>query len=449
MAEDTLIAHDAAPVTVSRDSRRDLIGWDANDPQTWNSKVAWTTLWVTTFNLMLAFIIWYLPGALIPTLSTVTGWNLTDGQSYWLLAMPGLTGGFLRIVWMMLPPVMGTRRMMILSGLLMLIPFVGWAWVVTLPTQPSYALLVALALAAGLGGGVFSGYMPSTSFFFPKAKQGTALGLQAGIGNFGVSVVQFVVPWAIGFAMFGMAGQISNVKDKAPKEVWLQNPGLIFIPFAIVGLILAWTLLKSVPVKANLRQQFDIFSNKHTWLMTMEYLLTFGIFSGLAGTFGMLLKSQFGPDNLKFVFLGALVGSLARICWGPLCDKFGGGIWTVVAGVGMAASAFVVLIGQLTAPDGGQPSFVVFMTGMVSLFFFAGIGNASTFKQMPMIFKPRQAGGVIGWTAAIAAFGPFLFSVAFNYVPKAGVFGFIVVYALLCAGIAWHFYARKNAEAKS
>lgn len=445
MATET--APTVSTVTVTADSRRDLVGWDPQDPARWDSRTAWTTLWVTTINLLLAFVIWYLPGALIPTLGTLTGWDLSESQSYWLLAMPGLTGGALRLVWMTLPPLMGTRKMLTLSALLMLIPFAGWTWVVMLPEQPSYALLVALALAAGLGGGVFSGYMPSTSYFFPKRMQGTALGLQAGLGNFGVSVVQFVVPWAIGFGLFGIAGQVSVADDGTTKDVWLQNPGLIFIPFAVVGLVLAWTLLTSVPVKANLRQQFDIFSNKHTWIMTLQYVMTFGMFSGLAGTFGMLLKTQFGPGYLKFVFLGALVGSLARICWGPLCDRFGGAVWTVVSGIGMAASAGVVLYGQVVAGD--EPSLGIFMTGMVLIFFFAGIGNASTFKQMPMIFPARQAGGVIGWTAAIAAFGPFLFSMAFNYLPRTAVFAGVLVYALLCAALAWYYYARPGAEARS
>lgn len=441
---------DAHPThAVTDDARRDLLDWDPNDPERWDPRVAWSTLWVTTFNLVLAFVVWYLPGALVPTLGTVTGWDLTEGQSYWLLAMPGLSGGFLRIVWMTLPPLLGTRRMMTLSALLMVIPLVGWTWVVMLPSQPSYALLVALALAAGIGGGAFSGYMPSTSYFFPKSKQGTALGLQAGIGNFGVSVVQLVVPWAIGFGMLGMAGQLARPEGEEPTQVWLQNPGLIFLPFAVVAVVLSWTTLRSIPVKANVRQQFDIFSTKHTWLMTAEYALTFGIFSGLAGTFGMLLKAQFGPGHLRLVFLGALVGSLARICWGPLCDRFGGGVWTVVSGVGVALSSGLVLHGQLAVPADGVPSLTIFMTGMICIFFFSGIGNAATFKQMPMIFPARQAGGVIGWTAAIAAFGPFVFSMLFNYLSRTVVFSGIIVYALVCAAIAWYYYARPGAEAKS
>src|SRR5690554_6778668 len=126
-----MAAAQSAPtvVTVSTDARKDLINWDPNNEDRWDSKVAWTTLWVTTFNLVLAFVIWYLPGALIPTLGTLTGWDLSDSQSYWLLAMPGLTGGALRLVWMTLPPMIGTRKMLTLSTLLMLIPFVGWTWV--------------------------------------------------------------------------------------------------------------------------------------------------------------------------------------------------------------------------------------------------------------------------------------------------------------------------------
>jgi NNP family nitrate/nitrite transporter-like MFS transporter len=434
-----------------RTSRREIANWDPADPERWDSKIAWVTLWVTTFNLMLAFIVWYLPGALIPKLSTVDGWELTKSQSYWLLAMPGLAGGFLRLVWMFLPPIMGTRRMLTMSSLLMLIPFAGWAWVVALPTMPSYGLLVALALAAGIGGGVFSGYMPSTSYFFPKAKLGTALGLQAGIGNFGVSVVQFVVPWALGLSMFGIAGKLTHVKNDAGELVpssapsYFSTPGLIFIPFAVVGVLLAWTMLRSVRVTANFRQQIDIFGNKHTWLMTMQYVMTFGIFSGLAATFGMLMKENFAGDHTGLIFLGAFVGSLARMCWGPLCDRYGGGVWTCVSGIGIAASATVV--GLEFAKE--TPDFGTFLVGMISVFLFAGIGNASTFKQMPMIFPARQAGGVIGWTAAIAAFGPFLFGIIFSAVDPAAVFFVVAGYAVVCAVIAYVYYARRGAPARS
>ncbi len=254
-----------APAPRSLVSKRTIEDWAPNDGQ-WCSKTAWTTLAITTFNLTLAFIVWYLPGALIPTLGTIT--LGLHRQPVVLAACHARTHRRCAAHRVDVPAAHdGTRRMLTLSALLMLIPFAGWVWVVTLPQQPAYGLLVALALAAGLGGGVFSGYMPSTSYFFPKAKQGTALGLQAGLGNFGVSVVQFVVPWAIGFSMFGIAGQVAHKTvdgEVVAYDVWLHNPGMIFIPFAVVGAILAWTMLKSVNVQANPRQQLDIFRNKHT-----------------------------------------------------------------------------------------------------------------------------------------------------------------------------------------
>ncbi len=156
--------------------------------------------------------------------------------------------------------------------------------------------------------------MPSTSYFFPKAKQGTALGLQAGIGNFGVSLVQFVTPWIVGLSIVGASQRFIDVKKGVDKEVWYQNAGYIWVPFIIVGVILAWTLLRSVPVQARgVKDQMDIFSNKHTWLMTVLYVITFGTFSGLAAQFGLLIKNLFGADAFgaagldaaKYVFWGA------------------------------------------------------------------------------------------------------------------------------------------------
>ena len=153
--------------------------------------------------------------------------------------------------------------------------------------------MLTLAFLAGIGGGAFSGFMPSTSYFFPKKLQGTALGLQAGIGNFGVSLVQLLTPWLIGFGMLGFLGasQQMKVAGKPDVTVWYQNAAFFYIPFMVVGAILAWTLLKSVPIKANIRQQFDIFTNQDTWWMTVLYIMTFGTFSGLSAQFGLLLLS--------------------------------------------------------------------------------------------------------------------------------------------------------------
>lgn len=435
----------ATQAVKSGGSARWIEDWDPSDEETWDSKFAWKTLWVTTFALVLSFCTWFLVSAIAPKLQGL-GFDLSQNQLYWLVAAPGLAGGLLRLLWTPLPAVVGTRRLVTLSTLLLLIPLVGWFFALQNPNT-SFEMLLLLALATGLGGGNFSAFMPSTSYFFPRSKQGTALGLQAGIGNFGVSIVQLVTPWLIGFAMIG--GSLTFVRAGHPDtQIWVQNAALIYIPFVIVAALLSWMMLKSVPVKSTLSEQRDIFRLKHTWIMTALYLMTFGIFSGFAAQFGLLIKNQFGafpgaPDPLKYAFLGALVGSATRIAFGPLADRWGGALWTTVSGVGLVVS--LVFTSMFVDPS-SLADFTPFLWGMLAIFFFAGIGNASTFKQMPMIFKPRQAGGVIGWTSAIAAFGPFIFGVMIAAVtPKPFYLG-VAAFSAFCVGLNVWFYQRKNAE---
>ena len=430
-----------------------LESWTPEDPETWDSGRAWKTLWVTTFNLTLCFVIWFLVSALAPKLNNI-GFDLSKNQLYWLTAMPGLAGGTLRLIWTFLTPVMGTRKMVTMTMVLLLMPAFGWAIAVQDPTTP-YGVLLGLAALAGIGGGAFSGFMPSTSYFFPKAKQGTALGLQAGIGNFGVSLVQFVTPWIVGLSVIGASQQFVDAKKGIDKEVWYQNAAYLWIPFIVVGIVLAWTLLRSVPVQARgVREQFDIFSNKHTWLMTVLYVITFGTFSGLAAQFGLLIKNLYGTDvfgadgidPLKYAFWGALVGSAARVLAGPVADRLGGARVTLLSTVGIGAAAAYT---AFQVDPGSAADFMPFFWGMITIFFFTGIGNASTFKQMPMIFQPRQAGGVIGWTAAIAAYGPFLFGVLLAALAPQVFFLGLAVFAAIGAVITWIYYARPGAEMPS
>jgi NNP family nitrate/nitrite transporter-like MFS transporter len=235
-----------------------LRSWNPEDPQSWDRKLAWRTLSITTFTLTLAFASWFIASALAPKLSNV-GFVLSVDQLYWLVAMPGLSGGVLRLVWMVLPPIIGTRRLVTLTTLLLLIPLVGWAIAVQSPQTP-FTWLLVLSFLSGIGGGAFSGFMPSTSYFFPRRMQGTALGLQAGIGNFGVSLVQFVTPWIVGYGMAGLLGvaQTERSAGKPAVEVWYQNAALIYVPFVVIGALLARTMLKSVPMKVDIRRQFDI-----------------------------------------------------------------------------------------------------------------------------------------------------------------------------------------------
>lgn len=433
-----------------------LESWDPESR--WDSKRAWRTLTVTTYALTLAFITWFLVSAVAPILADL-GFVLTSSQLFILAAAPGLAGGLLRIVWTFLPPLLGTRKLVTITTALLLVPLIGWAIAIQDPTTP-YWVLLALALLTGIGGGAFSGFMPSTSYFFPKSKQGTALGLQAGIGNFGVSIVQLLTPWLVtvavfGGGMFGVSQFITMPGAQAPREVWYQNAGWFWVPFVVLGVGVAWLLLRSVPVKvAKVSDQFDIFRNKHTWIMTVLYVITFGTFSGFAAVFALLIMGHFGPDVFgqagidagKYAFLGALVGSLARIIAGPIADRLGGGRVTVLSAAGITVSSIVTA--TTLSPDSAS-DFPSFLWGMLAIFFFAGVGNASTFKQMPMIFERRQAGGVIGWTSAVAAFGPFVFGVILSSVSPAPFFVAWGVFAAAGAVLAWWYYVRAGAEKPS
>ena len=266
-----------------------------------------------------------------------------------------------------------------------------------------------------------------------------------------------------------------KVPGKPDVTVWYQNAAFFYIPFIIVGAILAWMMLRSVPVKANIRQQFDIFRTQDTWWMTLLYIMTFGTFSGLSAQFGLLMTNLYGagnaaivkgtgstaqllvagyavPDAVKYVFLGPLVGAGARVLFSPLTDRMGGARWTLVSGLGLLGSIFYTIGGLVPDTSSAaalQAGFSRFLWGMLAIFLFAGIGNASTFKQMPMIFERRQAGGVIGWTGAIAAFGPFIFGVGLTLMSPTAFYWIGVGFAILCIGITWVRYARPGAPKTS
>ena len=211
-------------------------------------------------------------------------------------------------------------------------------------------------------------------------------------------------------------------------------------------------MLRSVPVRANFRDQLVIFKLKHGFFMTLLYVMTFGSFSGFSATFPLLIRQTFGgfpnaPDPLAYAFLGPLIGSIMRVVAGPLSDRFGGAIVTHWSGLGLIVCAIGVSF--YTSPT-SMADFPYFLAFMLGLFFFSGIGNASTFKQMPMLFEPRQAAGVIGWTSAIAAYGPFAAGLMLGYsitlfgLPNAFFYWAAFYYAANVA-INWWYYARKGA----
>jgi NNP family nitrate/nitrite transporter-like MFS transporter len=444
-------------------SRAEITDWRPEDPEFWKatgSRIAWRTLSITTGALVLSFATWFVMSAIVVRLPGI-GFQFSEGQLFWLTAMPGLAGGTLRLLHMFLIPIFGTRNVITLATLAKLLPCLGLGFAILNRDTP-YEVFLLLAFLVGFGGGDFSSFMPSTSVFFPKRLQGTALGLQAGIGNFGVSLTQFVTPWIISFAVAGtlLGGPQTFTRGDRTSDIWLQNAAFWYVPFLLLFAVLAWVFLRRVPIRASFREQLDIFRNKHTWFCTITYVMTFGTFSGLSAVFPLLIRQGFGdfpnaPDPLKYAFLGPLIGSAMRIVSGPLMDRWGGAVFTQVCGIGlMAGTAFLVFGGLL--PPTSVDQFPLFLAVFLALFFFTGIGNAATFRQYPVIFShsPRQGAGVIGFTAAIAAYGPFLFSTLIGWSRKSSgsarpFFLGLLLFCLAATLINWWYYARRGAEKPS
>lgn len=428
--------------------------WQPNEPAFWESTakpIAWRTLWITTYCLLLSFATWFMVSAIVVKLSGI-GFKFAPQELFWLTAMPGLAAGTLRMVHTFLIPILGTRKTITISTLLLLVPAIGWGFAVSNPST-SFTTFMVLAFFAGLGGGNFSSFMPSTSLFFPKTRLGTALGIQAGVGNFGVSVAQFLIPAIIGLSLVGTGQTFTNPKTGVTSTIFLQNAAFIWIPLIVIGTIAAWIGLRDVPVQASFKEQLDIFKEKHNWIMTSLYIMTFGSFSGLAAAFPLLIKQLFGdfpgaPEPLKYAFLGPMIGAGIRAAAGPVADKLGGAKVTMISALGLiGCGAAMIPFANPTSMDGWRP----FLWLMLGMFFFSGIGNASTFKQIPMIFPPRQAGGVIGWTSAVAAYGPFIFSVLLASIMGSGknaspFFMGLTAFYVLNLGLNWWFYAKRGAE---
>lgn len=438
-----------------------LTTWKPEVSEFWENtgkKVAWGTLTLTTASLIISFATWFLMSVVVIKLPQI-GFSFTKMQLFWLASMPGLAGGTFRIIHTFLIPIFGTRKVITVATLIKIIPLVALGYALTHP-QTSFAFFMVTAFLLGFGGGDFSSFMPSTSIFFPKKLQGTALGIQAGIGNFGVSLVQFISPWILGFAVFGGLGGNPQIVEETGKAIWLQNVSYIYIlPLLIFG-IMAWFQLKSIPINASFKEQFDIFGRKHTWFCTITYFMTFGTFAGLSAAFPLLIKTIYGtfeyaPDPLEFAFYGPLIGSAVRVLFGPVADKFGGAVLTQIAGIAIIICIGLMLAFGLFTPT-SLDQFPYFVGLMLLVFFFTGVGNAATFRQFPIIFSdsPRRAAGVIGWTAAIAAYGPFVYNILIGTITEmtgnANLFFIgLIVFCVFATAINWWYYTREGCEKPS
>lgn len=452
--------------------------WRPEDQSFWQNggkRTASRNLWISIPALMLAFAIWQVWSVAVINLPSI-GFKYTENQLFWLAAMPALSGATLRIFYSFMVPVFGGRRWTAISTASLLLPAIGLGLAVQNPGT-AYPTMLLLAMLCGFGGGNFSSSMANISFFYPKAEKGTAMGLNAGLGNLGVSVAQFLVPLVITGAVFGGLGGDAQtwVKDGVSKQIWLQNAGFVWVPFIIVSTLAAWFGMNDLATaKASFKEQAVIFKRKHNWIMCIIYLGTFGSFLGFAAGFPLLTKSQFaGVDPVKYAFIGPLAGALARPFGGWLSDKLGSGAkitqWVFI---GMIIAVFGVLF--FLPVDGQGGHFWGFFACFLALFTLTGIGNGSTFMQIPIIFLNQQqrlaeqglisreqalanagkeGAAVAGFTGAFAAYGGFFIpksygtSIALTGSVNMALYGFIGFY-VICLLLNWWYYARAQAEAK-
>ncbi|MFC3165547.1 nitrate/nitrite transporter [Ciceribacter thiooxidans] len=448
-----------------------LTDWRPEDPAFWNDKgraIARRNLWLSIPALLLSFAIWQVWSVVVAKLPLV-GFTFTTDQLFWLAALPGLSGATLRIFYSFMVPVFGGRLWTTLTTWSLIIPALGIGYAVQNPDTP-YVILLLLALLCGFGGGNFASSMSNISFFFPKAEKGNALALNAGLGNLGVSVVQFVVPLAITAGIFGGLGgdpaMVTSATGEAP--LWLQNAGFIFVPFIILAALGNWFGMNDIAsAKASFAEQAVIFQRKHNWIMCWLYTGTFGSFIGYSAGFPLLTKTLFPDVNvLQFAFLGPLVGALSRSGTGWLSDKFGGGRVTFWAFALMmiGVSGVLYFIGIKEQPN----AFWGFFASFLLLFFATGVGNASTFQMIPAIMRKemarlmpkataeerrlqaeKESAAITGFTSAIAAFGAFFIpkgygtSIMLTGGPEAALWSFLLFY-VTCIAITWAVYTRRG-----
>lgn len=443
---------------------RVLEEWNPEDTQFWENKgrkIARRNLWISIAALLLAFSVWMVWSMVIARLPGI-GFDFSTGQLFWLAALPGLSGATLRIFYSFMVPIFGGRLWTTLSTASLLAPAFGIGYAVQNSETP-YLIFLVLALLCGFGGGNFASSMANIAFFFPKSEKGNALALNAGLGNLGVSVMQFVVPLVITAGVFGaMGGLPQELSDNS--LLWMQNAGFIWVPFIIIATVAAWIGMNDIAdARASFQEQAIIFTRKHNWLMCLLYTGTFGSFIGFSAAFPLLSELAFPEVSaLNFVFLGPLVGALSRAGTGWVSDRWGGGRVTFWVFIGMIFATIAVIM----ALQAG--SFIAFFAAFMILFFLTGVGNASTFQMIPIIMgreiprlmpdlkgdalrkqSERESAAIIAFTSAIAAYGAFFIpkaygsSISVTGSPVAALWGFVIFYAI-CLVTTWIYYTRRG-----
>ena len=546
-----------SPVASAGDSgspSADIADWQPEDDRFWErtgKRIAYRNLWISVPALLCGFAVWGMWGIITVQMLNL-GFPFTPAELFTLTAISGIAGATMRIPASFLVRLAGGRNTIFLTTSMLLAPAIGTGIALQHPEWPLWVFQL-MALWSGVGGGNFASSMSNISTFFPKRLQGTALGLNAGLGNFGVTTMQIVIPLVMTMGLFGALGgePMTLVKDSgwifgkipAGTPTWIQNAGfawvisllplgalcwfgmnnlqtvspdagqplaafakvtylytLAFLPAIFIlylylpaptglGLLNMWVaipldiglalltmrLAAFGAMKENVSKQFAIFRNKHTWSLTALYIVTFGSFIGFsmvlplaitvifgyqhvadaAGVMQHTLKNPNAPSALTYAWIGPFVGAAVRPVGGWISDKVGGSIVTqIISAVMVLASAAVgYVMMQAWASAAPEQYFAAFLGLFIVLFIASGIGNGSTFRTIGVIFDRQQAGPVLGWTSAVAAYGAFIAPVVIGAQIKAGtpqlaMYGFAIFYAL-CLVLNWWFYLRSGAEIKN
>ncbi len=436
--------------------------WNPEDEKFWNSKgksIARRNLIWSIFAEHLGFSIW-LVWSIVATKLPQAGFNYTTDQLFQLVAVPGLIGSLMRFPYTFAVTTFGGRNWTIFSAAVLFIPTIALAYFMTQPDTPFWLMLL-VAATAGLGGGNFASSMANISFFYPNRMKGWALGLNAAGGNIGVSGVQLLTPILMGFGFVSF-----YLADPGPGGLYLQNAGLMWLPPLTIAVIGAFFFMNNLTeARSTFKDQLVIVKRKHTWVMSYIYIGTFGSFIGYSAAFPLLLKTQFPAITVAIAFLGPLVGSLSRPVGGLLADKIGGAkvtFWNFIA-MG-AATVGVMYFVEIK-------SFAGFLAMFLILFVTTGIGNGSTYRMIPSIFreaKLREAKGsgeagrlaaiksaavesaaALGFIGAIGACGGYLIprgfgaSIANTGGPHLALEIFLMFY-VSCVALTWWYYMRKS-----
>jgi MFS transporter, NNP family, nitrate/nitrite transporter len=441
--------------------------WNPEDETFWKSTgkaIAQRNLIWSIFAEHLGFSIW-LVWSIVATKLPQAGFHYTTDQLFQLVALPGLIGSLIRFPYTFAVTTFGGRNWTIFSAAVLFIPTIALAYFVTQPDTPFWLMLV-VAATAGLGGGNFASSMANISFFYPDRMKGWALGLNAAGGNIGVSGVQLLTPLLMGFGFVSLYQATPMAGG-----LYLQNAGLMWLLPLTIAVIGAFFFMNNLTsARSTFKDQLVIVKRKHTWVMSYIYIGTFGSFIGYSAAFPLLIKTQFPEVTVGIAFLGPLVGSLSRPLGGLLADKIGGAIVTFWNFIAMGAAT----IGVMYFVD--IKDFAGFLTMFLILFVTTGIGNGSTYRMIPAIFreeKRREAKGLgevgralalkaaslegaaaLGFIGAVGACGGYLIprgfgaSIAATGSPHLALAIFLAFY-VTCIALTWWYYLRKSLLASS